>query len=358
MSAFQPLLLLQNALWNMDIVYPLLRTDDQNIEFRYSLRSLSNIKFENIFIIWGYPRRLTNVIHIPYKDNDTRYQNVVAKMRIACEDPRISEDFIRMMDDVYILKQIKKIWYYKIWTIKDHLENIKQTFSNANMMPYYRAINWAYERFPKWDDFDTHCPIVFNKTKLLAVLDKYYWNPIAKRTAYCNENNIKWEFLEVPEYKFKENSKLRDCKCYSIDKLSVVWNQLFMSSDNSIARLPEFEEFINNRFPQPSPYELLSYIYLPMEKVKVKLLKSLYPYRKGDEIEMKNEVAEKRERKWFLEVLQKDNKKEQKSERKVEEKKSDDEVVLDKVEKKTTTKAMKKPVANKSMAKRKYTKRK
>jgi hypothetical protein len=36
------------------------------------------------------------------------------KLRAVCLDPRISEDFIWMMDDVFILREIKELSYYKL----------------------------------------------------------------------------------------------------------------------------------------------------------------------------------------------------------------------------------------------------
>jgi hypothetical protein len=40
--------------------------------------------------------------------------NTAEKLWIACNDKRISENFVWMMDDVYFLKQMKDIPYYKL----------------------------------------------------------------------------------------------------------------------------------------------------------------------------------------------------------------------------------------------------
>ena len=70
-----------------------------------------------------------------------------------------------------------------------------------------------------------------------------------------------------------------------------------------------------------------------MEKVQVLFLKALYPYNKGDVGELKGIVAEKRLKKWYVELV--DKKKAEKKE-------------AEKVE----AKEIKKPVANKSMEKK------
>lgn len=233
-----------------------------------------------------------------------------------------------MMDDIFVLEEINKVEYHKLWTIKEHIKQIEKTYNELEWNTYYKAIKEAGEIFPNGDDYSVHCPIVFNKKKLLRILEKYEWMYIDKRTAYCNEYGIEWIQLEVPEYKDIPNAKLKDCKCYDINKLKTIRNQLYISSDNKII-WEEFVEFIHNRFPEPSKYEALYYFYRKMEKVKVLFLKALYPYNKWDIGELKWAVAEKRLNKWYVEL--------------VEEKK---------VEKKVEKKEIKQPKANKSMAKK------
>jgi len=57
------------------------------------------------------------------------------KLWIACNDKRISENFVWMMDDVYFLKPMQQIPYYKLATYKNYEENIVHKNSQ-----YYKSM--------------------------------------------------------------------------------------------------------------------------------------------------------------------------------------------------------------------------
>jgi hypothetical protein len=52
----------------------------------------------------------------------TKYQNVAKKYQIILNNEEISEDFIFMHDDIFILKKINTIKAYSNCSIKDHLQ--------------------------------------------------------------------------------------------------------------------------------------------------------------------------------------------------------------------------------------------
>ena len=91
----------------MDIVY-LVKDTETNEELVYSLRTLVNIPHDKVFLVGGCPKEINkeNIIHIPTRQTPDKHKNTTLSLQIACLDERISEEFILMNDDFFILKPI------------------------------------------------------------------------------------------------------------------------------------------------------------------------------------------------------------------------------------------------------------
>lgn len=239
----------------MDVVYVFKEWGNDSFELRYSLRSLENLKYDNVYIIWGKPLWLQNVKHIKCPDNKSRRQlNVVDKIIMACTHPDISDNFILMNDDFFILQSVKKIPYYKLGRIQDHIEHRNAKWVNPKLW-YSNHIKASYEQFKKWDDFEVHVPFVINKKKFLKLIDIYWRDTILpKRTLYCNHYKIKWKFLtNTPNYNW--NTKIVDCKCYDPKTFSAHPKQRFLSIWDNIVNDSNFISYIKHKFLYPSKYE-------------------------------------------------------------------------------------------------------
>jgi hypothetical protein len=89
----------------MDVVYILREWYSDCLELRYSLRSLENIEHWKVFFIWWCPWWAKNIVHIKAADPyQVKSLNALHKIKIACSDERISDDFILMNDDFYITR--------------------------------------------------------------------------------------------------------------------------------------------------------------------------------------------------------------------------------------------------------------
>jgi hypothetical protein len=94
----------------MDIVYIYRHSRDDGRELRYSLRSLSNVPHGKVFIIGDKPKWTKGIVHVPASDpHGLKALNALHKITVACRDPRVSEDFVLMNDDFYVLKPIPGI---------------------------------------------------------------------------------------------------------------------------------------------------------------------------------------------------------------------------------------------------------
>lgn len=95
---------------NTSIVIPLSRADRWNhIELKYTLRGIEKhlSGYGDIFIIGAYPDWMKGGVHIPATDNEMVYdkqRNIFRKIMVACGDERVTERFLFMNDEHYLLK--------------------------------------------------------------------------------------------------------------------------------------------------------------------------------------------------------------------------------------------------------------
>jgi hypothetical protein len=234
----------------VDVVYFLKETLADNMELRYSLRSLNNIKHDRVFIIWHKPKWVQNIFHIPFNDGNRKGFNTSSKLFFACNEKKISKDFILMADDIFILQKIEELKFFKLWTFKDYLMNI---FWNDNN--YITTIRETAKIYPDGVCYDTHTPFLINKKKMLKIFDKFpIWCRGSKRSLYCIENNIEWVFGNFPDYKWNKNQKLVDCKYYWW-RFTVLSNQEFLSISDNVANYIDIVNFFKKTFPKKCKYE-------------------------------------------------------------------------------------------------------
>ncbi|XOB41786.1 MAG: hypothetical protein ACKKMS_00080 [Candidatus Nealsonbacteria bacterium] len=229
----------------MDLAYVVGKGDSQkHNELRFSVRSAEKyLKFDRLFLI-GYKPTFFNdkAIHtfVP-DDQGHKYKNVAKKIRILLNDERISDDFIFMNDDFFILKEYEEIPYYYNKTIKEWINDYPTRKGR-----YYGQIEGLYKVFPEGKFFEAHFPIVYNKRMARAVMEKYQLKlTLMLRSFYCNEY--------IDRIKPEES---RDHKIYNSDKIESTFKSTpFVSSTNAIATNSIFKNILLTRFPKKSQYE-------------------------------------------------------------------------------------------------------
>jgi len=217
----------------MDIVYLNTKTKWDCKEIKFSIRSAEKfLTFDNLFI-FGYLPDFINqkAIHIPFDDRGDKYDNVDKKMLLILKDERISEDFILMNDDFILLREYKTIPYY-------YKGDLKQAVEKAGGR-YKRRLENTLKLFPDGKDFEVHFPIIFNKTKL-SNLFKKYGQEIEKRSAYCNEYNVR-------------KTQHKDHKVWEYSQLDK--DAPFVSLTDEIQEMYFLQDFISERLPNPSSFE-------------------------------------------------------------------------------------------------------
>lgn len=201
----------------IDIVYPIGKGSRwQNNEIRYSLRSvqkhLKNVG--NIWIIGELPQFLQNVNFIHHRDTATvPEENVRIKLLKACDKSEISDRFLFMNDDHFILADAdaENYPYYFCSTIR---EAIKVRGMDNHGVRFQNTLSRLEAKTLPIKNFELHYPIIFEKQAFKDTLG--YLEPkhlgYKLRSLYANTLNIQGK--EVKDCKSRE-APLEKAICFS-----------------------------------------------------------------------------------------------------------------------------------------------
>lgn len=227
----------------MDVAYIV---DQPTRELRLSVRSLAAyVPHKRLFVVGSDPGWLSDAAifvenNHPKKKDDAAWA-IKEQLLKVCETD-ISDDFILMNDDLFILAETCEFPYYHKGTIPESLERIKSG-------PYYGhllATNAALKRrgLPVLH-FDGHWPIVYNKHKLKKIIEEQDWRVAlgpTMRSLYCNTLGIAGEKAE--DIKANRSQKWEE------------WTKgmsAFSTGDESFDG--RCERFLLNLFPEKCRYE-------------------------------------------------------------------------------------------------------
>lgn len=92
----------------MDAVYILGNgSDAKNAEIKYSIRSLRMhmTDLRDVYVIGEKPEGIDDIVHIPAEDSEPlKWANALKKIKLACAQEEISDNFLLMNDDFFMLK--------------------------------------------------------------------------------------------------------------------------------------------------------------------------------------------------------------------------------------------------------------
>ena len=214
--------------FSMDAVYILGNGSlVNNEEIRFSIRSLEEnmLDLRNIYIIGDDPKFLKDFKHISALDSFTeRWKNSFHKIILACSIPEISEEFLLMNDDFFML----------------------EPFQGADF-PFY-ALKGSNGGNDGMHSFHIHAPLRINKEWFLKmpfdINSKGHRSP---RTFYCN-------FYKAPP-KFCDDFVVRAGEgCKDFD-LQIKNKPLFSIGDTAMIWEP-FTVWLMYLFPHPSRFEI------------------------------------------------------------------------------------------------------
>ena len=222
----------------MDYVY-ICRGGD-NEELRYSLRSIEkNMPKGRVWLVGKRPIWYTGDL-IYVEDTGKKFDNIRNCIKIASEHPEISDDFVLMNDDFFVLKTIASVSNFHGGLLSDKIKRYKE----SNMAPLYiRLLELTHKQLVMSGikdpiDYDIHVPMVMNKHKLKESLSVAYF----PRSSYGNVYKIGGE-------------QIKDVKLYNTgERIKLNKNLYFVSvDDRSFVELKNI--ILEAEFPMPSSLE-------------------------------------------------------------------------------------------------------
>ncbi len=151
---------------------------------RYCLRAIEkHTQYDRIFIVGDLPKFLKpsdSLIHIPHKRKNflnNKGYDIWDKVKTACQDERLSDDFVLFSDDCILMQDVNEFKTYK----RGHKLNFTKNESGEweRIKPDTLSIiertkllcynYWNKKLGFKPFNYDLHCPIPLNKDRVLGL---------------------------------------------------------------------------------------------------------------------------------------------------------------------------------------------
>lgn len=225
------------------VLIPYIKTADNGLELKYTLRSLKNLTDWNgeVYIVGDREDWFSDIWHIPVSTIPNQpLKDVENKIRIALTRSGIEDDYIYMNDDIYICSKTKTKWLHR-----GELQ--------GDTTGYYRKLK-LYTR--KWLalrgiteplDYEVHAPVLMNKEKRLEISKHIVASnySVQARSLYGNMYKVGGELFE-------------DKKTHSSKLLS---GQIISTQD--------FTDELQKLFPKKSQFEEQKNIKISKKKNKL-----------------------------------------------------------------------------------------
>lgn len=228
----------------MDLVY--ICRDGENEELRYSIRSaVKNLPHSKIWVVGGKPDWYGGNF-IPVKQTSSKYSNVRNILEEIKNNNLISNKFILMNDDFFIVKPVKRIKSFHGGPLQSKVElhqdlAMRSAYTNLLQQTYMRLIRMGIKS-PL--DYDIHVPMAMSRKGLgEAMKGNSLW-----RSAYGNIFAVGGK--RIDDVKVYDSGPL---KSKSYDFASLKYD--FVSTDDSSFELVK-NSLLADMFPEPTIYEL------------------------------------------------------------------------------------------------------
>ncbi len=230
-----------------DIIYPVIEAHGDNIELRYSLRSLSNTRHGRVILVGHKPDWVQGVTHLPYEDlpgGQNRLANTAIKEMLACCESQ-AQDVVIMHDDVYITRPTE-IGYYT------NARSAKGAAADAKGRGRPRWVLGALQNIQNLFGEDAltayvHVPHRVNRCKNIRLYGHYdvVGGDYLTCDVYANQYSAEhlWEAVSDQKAYLSPNELLRD------------GGNPFVSTSDRVAVSRGFEGIMNNLFPDKCRYE-------------------------------------------------------------------------------------------------------
>ena len=225
----------------MDIVY--ICREGDNEELRYSIRSaIKNLPHDNLWLVGGKPDWYKGP-YIPTVQDKSYFLNAKGNIRKILHSDEISDSFILMNDDFFVMNPVKDLPYMYSGLLLDKIQT-RERHNPGDL--YTRMLIKTYSelyqrsRIKQPLDYELHVPMIFEKEKLSSVISSQgLW-----RSMYGNIYSVGGElFTDTKIYK----------KDSLLNEVNTNLNSAYLSTEDK--SFEDHKEWFNQMFPKPSKFE-------------------------------------------------------------------------------------------------------
>lgn len=229
----------------MDYVY--ICRPGKNEELRYSIRSVVKYASHNkIWVVGDKPDWYHgNFVEVP--DTSTKFENIKACTAVIPEIGGISDDFVLMNDDFFLLTHVGKMPVYHGGPLADKLDK----YIELGARQYAALLSRTYKNLIRQGievplDYDLHVPMPMNKEKLKESIDKAYF----PRSGYGNIHNMGGKL--ITDVKTYTDGSLLSERSYDFTSPEVPF---ISTEDGSFEKV--YNNLLKDLFSEPSQYEII-----------------------------------------------------------------------------------------------------
>lgn len=214
-----------------------------NEELRFSMRSaIQNLEHDNVWAIGAKPEWYQGPFIPVHQRPGKKYENARANLERLISDPKISNDFVLMNDDFFVLKPTELGYYYS-GTIAERIERNSRLSPNANYLQKLIRTKEMLEALGHQNplDYSLHIPMKMDKDGLNQSL-KF---PLIR----CGYGNLKQVGGEQ-----RRDVKVYSGRLYHGLSYEPTKDSDFLSTDDDSFQSMR-ENLLENLFPNPTPFE-------------------------------------------------------------------------------------------------------
>jgi hypothetical protein len=160
----------------MDVVW--VCRNGPNEELRYSIRSVvANMPHNDILVVGGKPDWYTGPFlpvetYVNNRLSTNKYANTKNNIQHIVDSNKVSDEFIFMNDDFYIMKPLDKLQYYHGGWFEDKIKTFSLYAPTASYTNMLRRTKSVLDGLGIKDplDYTLHIPVLYHKNKLAQTL--------------------------------------------------------------------------------------------------------------------------------------------------------------------------------------------
>ena len=227
-----------------DVVY-VCRPGDDNEELRYSLRSLSNLPHDKVWIAGYCPTWVSDEVQrIAVPQMASKHQHALASLIAAMDHPEVSDPFLMFNDDFYVMRAMEKVPVLHNGPLEKVIEEHAKSSYREAMEKTAEVLNAHNDQIASEAmGYEIHCPMEFEKTGLALVLSLgAKVSRLQYRTVYGNLMDI-------------GGTQCSDVKVYRTTKGNEYRNWSLLSTSDRTFKYHPVGRYIREQFSEVSQYE-------------------------------------------------------------------------------------------------------